>query len=376
MPFDILYIGFVLGHGGDAHQMLELAAGMQRRGKRVKIAVPCLPTTELFASLCAKRGVEVERTQLILADPINPPSQNPDLLAALFTQNPASLYHLHTGDVCLSRSVPGVPARLGIDPSRIVVTVHGAYDTLTPGDARANAWSAAARDLIGSITTPSLHALNTQLSYGVLRERLIHIANGIDVTRFGNGNASKVRLELGLQEEEILIVFASRLDSQKRPLDALQAFIKISGELPFAHLAFVGDGALEPEITHNIQSADLENRIHMAGHRSDVADWLAAADVWMLPTESENFSLAVLEAMAAGCPMLTTLCRGNDEVLVEGRNALIHAIGDVDEMVSKLHTLLTDAELRSALGRNAKADVQEYSLDGMVEQYAQLYAEL
>lgn len=376
MPLDILYIGFLLGHGGDAHQMLELAAGMQRRGKRVKIVVPCLPTTELFARLCEQRGVEVERTPLILADPINPPSQNPDLLAALFTLNPARIYHLHTGDVCLSRSVPGVPALLGIHPSRIVVTVHGAYDTLTPGEARANAWSAAARDLIGCITTPSLHSLHTQLSYGVPRERLSHIANGIDVTRFGNGNASKVRRELGLEEEGRLVVFASRLDPQKRPLDAFQAFVKISDELPFAHLAFVGDGALAPEITQNIQSANLKNRIHMAGHRSDVADWLAAADVWMLPTESENFSLAVLEAMAAGCPMLTTLCRGNNEVLMEGRNALIHAVGDVDEMASKLRTLLTDAELRAALGRTAKADVRQYGLERMVEQYAQLYAEL
>ena len=81
----------------------------------------------------------------------------------------------------------------------------------------------------------------------------------------------------------------------------------------------------------------------------------------MLPTEAENFSLAVLEALAAGCPVLSTLCKGNDEVLVADDNAMIHAVGDIDGMASALQTLLNDPALRKRLSTNARNTAAGYS---------------
>jgi len=372
MSLDIVYIGFVLGHGGDAAQMLDLADAMQRRGNRVRIVVPQLPTTELFATQCLERGVEVERSGLIRADPVAP-RQVPEDLRALFQAYPDSLLHLHTGDVCLSRTVPAALRDLNIVQSRVFVTVHSAYDTLTPGDARSTAWADAARSQIQAIVCPSRHSVQTQMRYGVPPERVVHIANGVNLERFKQGNGAAIRSELGLEAEDPLLLFCSRLDSQKRPMDAIDAFEKIAFEFPMAHIAFVGSGELEGAIRGRTVGAPWQSRVHFAGHRNDIADWLAASTVWLLPTETENFSLGVLEALAAGCAILSTLCRGNNEVLVPDQNAVTHAIGDSEALADGLRRLLNAPELRSRISSNARETSQAYSTERMVDHYHRLY---
>ncbi len=373
----IVYFGFVLGHGGDAIQMLELAHGMQQRGRRVRIVVPRIPTTEGLAADAAARGVELIRTPLMRADPVAP-KQVPEDLIALFGQHSAPVLHFHTGDFCLSRTVPKVLGEIGIPPERVVVTVHSPYDTLAPGEERAKAWAAAAGTRIHKIICPSNQAVRTQLKYGVAEEHVCHIPNGVDVARFRNGDGAQIRSELNLPAKAALLVFTSRLDPQKRPLDALNAFIALAGEPEFRllHIAFVGKGELESRILEAASAAGFAERVHLMGHRSDVPNWLAAATVWMLPTEAENFSLAVLEALAAGSPILSTRCRGNDEVLVSGTNAELHTVGNVPQLIQKLQMLLKSVEYRAFIAYNGIQTSHEYNVSIMVDRYAALYAEL
>jgi len=368
MPHDILYIGFVLGHGGDAFQMLDLAAGMAEFGKSVRIIVPDIPTTAEFAMHCSSRGVDLVRSPLIRADPVAP-RQVPEDLARLFTENPASILHLHTGDFCLSRTIPRVMGELGIPPEKVIVTVHSPYDTLTPGDERSTAWAQAAGNRIRTIACPSRHSLQTQLKYGVAAHNLVHIPNGVAIDRYRSGNGARIRGELNLGANDDLVVFTSRLDEQKHPQDALEGFRRIAAEHPSAHLAFVGSGTLHCVLQAQSRAAGISNRVHFVGQRSDIPDWLAAATVWVLPTERENFSLAILEALAAGCPILSTRCKGNDEVLVPGVNAETHAIGDLSEIASKLRLLLSNPAYRAKLSEGAKSTSLEYSSERMVHRY-------
>jgi glycosyltransferase involved in cell wall biosynthesis len=95
--------------------------------------------------------------------------------------------------------------------------------------------------------------------------------------------------------------------------------------------------------------------------------------VWLLPTERENFSIAVLEALAAGCPVLSTSCRGNDEVLVDGQNALTFDVGDVPGGIVRLRSLLSDPSLRARLSLGAKATAEKYATVNMVDDYIAVY---
>jgi len=87
----------------------------------------------------------------------------------------------------------------------------------------------------------------------------------------------------------------------------------------------------------------------------------------------ENFSLAVLEALAAGCPILSTLCQGNDEVLVAGKNALTVAVGHIDGKVQGLRRLLSEPDLRKRLRVAARETAGNYDVEHMVNQYLNCY---
>lgn len=372
-PIDILYVGFVLGHGGDANQMLELAAGAAARGKRVRIIVPILPTTVAFAETARQRNLDVVRTPLIRVS-ASAARQNPFSLAKLFYTNQAETIHIHTGDVRLPRTVPVVLAMLGIPRFKVFVTIHSPYDSTDSGGARETAWASAVRSRINGVACPSQHAVDAQIRGGVPQERLVHIPNGVNLNRFKSGDGARIRQELGLGSQDRLLVFTSRLEQQKRPMDALEAFSMTAAEFPDAHIAFVGTGALDADLRSFAASGGLEERVHLVGHRTDIPDWLAAATCWVLPTESENFSLAVLEALAAGCPIVSTLCKGNDEVLVDGYNAITHTIGDVAGLAGALRFVLSSSEVRQRLSAAANETSNRFGLDEMVESYIKWYS--
>ena len=198
-------------------------------------------------------------------------------------------------------------------------------------------------------------------------DRVHTIRNGIDTERFAGGDGNAARRLLGVEPETPLLVFTSRLDSQKRPLDALTVFQNVAAEFPALHLVYIGSGEQEATVRARAAEAGLLHRVHLLGFRCDVPDWLAAATVWILPTETENFSLSVLEALAAGCPILSTLCSGNDEVLRDGDNSLLTAVGDTDVQAQALRRLLSENALRRQLGGVARRDAESFRLDRMVE---------
>src|SRR5262249_38619645 len=149
-----------------------------------------------------------------------------------------------------------------------------------PGDSRARAWSAAVSRRFDRIFCPSRHGCDTQRRYGVAAERLQSIYNSVDVARFGGGDPQKAWCALGVPPGTPLIVFSSRIDPQKRPLDAIEAFQRIAPDFPSARLVFVGCGLLEGEAQLAALRSGVAERIHFVGYQQNVPDWLAAATVW------------------------------------------------------------------------------------------------
>jgi glycosyltransferase involved in cell wall biosynthesis len=210
---------------------------------------------------------------------------------------------------------------------------------------------------------------------GLPSEKVRTIYNAVDLERNRSGDATIAREALGIASDTPLVVFTSRLDHQKRPLDAVAAFRKVLYAVPDAHFAIVGRGDMEDQIRQRALEEGCSDRIHLVGFQSNVPDWLAAADAWYLPTESENFSLAVLEALAAGCPIASTPCQGNDEVLIHGENALLAPIGDIDAQARSIIQILENPDLRGRLALGAIETSHGYSSTRMLDEYEALYAE-
>jgi len=391
--FDIIFVGFLLGHGGDAIQMREIACGLARRGKQVKIIVPAIETTVTFAQVCQAEGLPVERSSLIRCDGATA-KQNFFSMIRLLTQNRARILHFYSGGDCLPRTLMFALRLIG--SPHAVATFNSPKVTMTPGEPRANFWARNAPKVLRRIINTSLHAQNTQIEYGVPTHIQTLIYNGVDIKRYANGDSAIVRSYLGVSHDAPLVIFTSRLEPQKRPHDALESFYRVSGEFPDAHMIFVGSGDLERSLRDTVREKRIEDRVHFVGYQVDIQNWLAAATVWTLPTDSENFSVALLEAMAAGCTILSTMYKGYDEILKplseatssgdaphsnhstpdeEEANALCTPVGDVESQTQALYRLLSDPTLRQTLSQGALRTAEYFDIELIVSRYEKLYEE-
>jgi glycosyltransferase involved in cell wall biosynthesis len=367
---DVTYIGFLLGHGGDALQMLGLAQGVADRGARVRIIVPAIDESVGFEQRCRLLGIPCERSDLVTAS-LDGSRQDLRSLVRLFRSVRSPIVHFHSGNSCLPRSAMIALELLRYRPS--FATLHSPYETIEPTGSRARFWSTTARRRLRAVVSPSDHGTRFQLRCGIGPDTAVTIRNSIDVGAMTLGDDRLPRESIGAAPTDPIVLFSSRIDAQKRPVEAVQIFAGVADEFPAARLVFAGRGDASDAVAAEAARMDLSERVHLVGYQTNIADWLSSATVWILPTERENFSVAVLEALAAGCPILSTMCAGNDEVLVDGENALTFAVGDIGTATSKLRHLLVDDGLRLRLGKGAVATAEHYSVPHMVEQYVQLY---
>ncbi len=373
MTFDVTMVGFVTGHGGDALQMLTLARGLQGRGLRVHILVPEHDASVKFAESCAAEGIHCTRTPQLAADQ-GGVRQSITGVARLIYASRSPILHFHSGNSCLPR-VAMLSLEL-VRPRHAVATLQSPYETIVPGSWRARTWSALANRRLDAVISPSDHATRFQQLCGVDARRTYTIRNAIDTARFASGDAQVPRALLGLPDEARVILFASRLDPQKRPVDAVTMFGRVASQFPDTHLVFVGVGSEEQAVRQAAVEFGVQDRTHLVGYQTNIPDWLALASVYVLPTERENFSVAILEALAAGCALLSTDCPGNDEVLVDGQNSAVHSVGDVDTGTAQLSRLLTDAALRERVQQGAKETADRYSDEALTSSVFDLYTKV
>jgi glycosyltransferase involved in cell wall biosynthesis len=184
--------------------------------------------------------------------------------------------------------------------------------------------------------------------------------------------AAELRAEL-TGDGRPLVLTVARLDPQKGHPFLLEA----AAELPGAVFALAGEGADRAALEARATVLGVADRVRFLGHRDDVPDLLAACDVFALPSLFEGSSLAVLEAMAAGKPVLSCAVGGTDELIDDGEDGLLAAPADAAALAAALRRLLGDPALCAALGRRARERVErDFSPARTVEQVTAVYAEL
>lgn len=175
---------------------------------------------------------------------------------------------------------------------------------------------------------------------------------------------ARLRAELGLPADAVVSFTAARLAAVKGFLYQVLA-AKHLAALPGAeklHFVWAGDGDQRPALEQAIASAGLTDRVHLLGHRWDVADWYDAADIFVLPSDMEGMPLAIMEAMAKGLPVIATAVSGIPEELGDTGQLLPSAAQNraalVSQLIRTLHLWTTDAALRRAIGEAGRARAQ------------------
>jgi glycosyltransferase involved in cell wall biosynthesis len=182
----------------------------------------------------------------------------------------------------------------------------------------------------------------------------------------------EARSALGFPEERLLVVTLSRFDYQKNMGEAYA----IAKRHPGVNFVWVGDGPDHRALRERAQSEGA-NHIHFPGAMDDPASLLAAADIYLSTSRWEGMPLAVLEAMAAGLPLVATDVTGHRELIGSSHCGLLYELGDVDAGSSFLTELLANLELRGELGAKGRAaQLRLYSCEAQAQAVAALYDEL
>jgi glycosyltransferase involved in cell wall biosynthesis len=196
--------------------------------------------------------------------------------------------------------------------------------------------------------------------------RLSVIHNGIDVERF----AAASPLALALPPDALVIGFVGRFSPEKGLPELADAWLRMAGALPAAHLVLAGSGPLEAELRARLAGAP---RVHWFGFEEDVAAMMKAFDVLAVPSYEEGFGLVAAEAMAAGVPVVASRVGGLVEVVDDGRTGCLVPPRNALALADALLLLANDPDRRRRMGAAGEERARRcFSLERMLDRYESL----
>ena len=203
-------------------------------------------------------------------------------------------------------------------------------------------------------------------------EKVVHLPNGVSPLPETPG--VDVRAEVGVTASAPLVVSVSVLRAQKA-LDVLvRAARLVHAALPEARFLFVGDGPERDALTALVRELALEDVVLLPGHRADVGNVLAAADVVASSSAFEGSPLALMEAIGAGKPVVATRVGGVSEIVRDGVEGLLVPAGDPASLADALVTLLRDGEQRARMGAAGRERQRaEFDINVMVRRLEAIY---
>lgn len=262
---------------------------------------------------------------------------------------------------------------------RLILTEHGRHypDAVSP---KRRAFNRVVLDRLADAVNACCRFSATALCRidGFRGDRIEVIENGIDITRYApTADKPALKRTLGLDPDRRVLVHVARHHPVKDQATLIRGFARAARDLPDVDLVLVGDGPLRDELATLARTLGVGPRVHFVGVQSNVADWLRAADVFALTSVSEAASLTLLEAMAAGRPVVVSAVGGNPEIVRDGVEGLHFPRGDTAALGKCLRTLFRDPALSSRLGTAGRARVEaHYQLSRTVDAYARLYGRL
>lgn len=212
---------------------------------------------------------------------------------------------------------------------------------------------------------------------GYQKGKIVAIANGVDAAIYHPAeNRSELRHALGFPEGKIIVYTGRILFVQKRIDWLVRAVAKIDGDQKFS-LHIIGDGPDAGLLKRLCGRLRLDGRVHMLNAVASTAPFLQAADIFILPSEYEGLSNALLEAMSSGLAVVATDIPGNRDLVVDGVTGILVPPGDESMLIEAIQRLLDGGERAASMGAKAREQVcQKYSLEIMAQKHIALYGRL
>jgi glycosyltransferase involved in cell wall biosynthesis len=213
---------------------------------------------------------------------------------------------------------------------------------------------------------------------GIREDRIVLIPNGVRIpARARDPEARlKARQALGIDPATPIIGTVGRVVVEKGYTYLLDALQLARCEVPGLQWLAVGDGGLRPALTEQARNAGLKEAVVWAGLRSDAESLLAAMDLWVMSSIEEGLPVALLEAMAGGCPIVATRIGGIPDAVTDGKEALLVPAADAPALAAAVVGLLGDPARAAAIGDAARARaVADYSIESVARRIESIYRE-
>ena len=260
----------------------------------------------------------------------------------------------------------------GIDVP-IVTTLHGTDVTLVgshPFYKTAVTFSINKSDAVTSVSQNlkevTQHLFNTQKDIKV-------IPNFIDIEKYQMTYIDCDRHLLALPEERV-ITHVSNFRPVKRIADVVEIFYRIQKVLP-AKLMMVGEGPERKNAEQLCKTYNIEDKVVFLGNSNEVDKILCFSDLFLLPSETESFGLAALEAMASGVPVISSNSGGIPEVNIEGISGYLSPVGAIDEMAQNAIKILKDDSTLNTFKKGAQDTATKFDIHKIVPFYEAIYEE-
>jgi glycosyltransferase involved in cell wall biosynthesis len=343
--------------GGEKH-LADLANGLARRGHEVFAAlIPSSPLTAELSSLPRQNIVELPmRSSLNVASALK--------LARFVRRHEIDIVHAH-----VARDYP--LAALAARRARLVLTRH----VLFPLN-RIHKLTLRRTARVIAVSQAVAEGLRAQRIFEPQKIALIH--NGIDVERFATGRESIPSRE-PRADHKLRVGMIGHLAPIKGQEDFIRAAaIVCEGRDDVEFIVAGEDKSRGGENRHHLEKLidelGLNQRVSLVGWIDDVANLLLTLDLFVSPSQSEPFGLSIVEAMAAGVPVVATMSEGAREIIDEDKTGRLVSIGDAAALAQVIDELLSDQKQRDRLAENAGLAVRErFSLERMLEATEEVY---
>jgi N-acetyl-alpha-D-glucosaminyl L-malate synthase BshA len=253
----------------------------------------------------------------------------------------------------------------------VVTTLHGTDITLVGNN---NAFAPVVAFSINKsdgVTAVSESLRQQTYDYFDIEKEIKVIYNFIDLERFKRNNKDHFRRAIA-PDDEYILVHTSNFRKVKRVDDVIRVFHKVHQKVP-SKLLLVGDGPERHNLEELCRSLGLCDQIRFLGKQDAIEELLAVADLFIMPSESESFGLAALEAMACEVPVISSNTGGLPEVNIHGETGYLADVGDVDAMAKYALDILKDEETLGRFRAKALAQAQRFDIKNILPQYEAYY---
>ena len=254
----------------------------------------------------------------------------------------------------------------------MVTTLHGTDITLVgnhPVYKPAVSFSINKSDVVTSVSQSLKDDTNKLFT---INKEIVVIPNFIELNKNRNETSISCHRSIMAKPEERIVTHISNFRKVKRIPDVIKIFNKIQQSIP-AKLMMVGDGPEKEKAEKLCDELGIQDKVIFFGNSNEIDKILSYSDLFLLPSETESFGLAALEAMAWSVPVISSNSGGLPEVNFDGISGFLSNVGDIDDMAIKALTILRDTTALNTFKNNALTIAEQFDIKNILPLYEELY---